>query len=103
MYGEVFTDATPNTVANYAYADCYRDAKSCSHAHSDSTPNTVANYAYTDCYRDAKSYPHAQANTTASSRPGVELEVKVETTTFEARCRSVLTAPFHLFPSVAVL
>jgi hypothetical protein len=55
MYGEVFTNATANTVANYAYADCYRDAKSYSHAHSDSTPNTVANYAYADCYGDAKS------------------------------------------------
>jgi hypothetical protein len=68
----VFTNTEANTIANYAYADCYRDAKSYSHAHSDSTPNTVANHAYTDCYRDAKSYPHAQANTAASSHSAAQ-------------------------------
>ena len=65
MHWEMFTHAEANTIASYAYANCYRDAKSYSHARSDSTPNTIAIYAYTDCYWNAKSYPHAKTNTTA--------------------------------------
>jgi hypothetical protein len=40
----------------------YREVFTDSEAESD----TAANYAYADCYWDAKSYPHAHTNTTAS-------------------------------------